>query len=288
MASVRLSIGLPVLNGAAHLREALHSVLDQTFSDFELIISDNASTDGTEEICRDVASSDQRVRYIRQPKNLGASANFNFAMNAATGYYFKWFAHDDVLAPTYFEKCLRVLDDSPTAAIVFPRRTYIDFHGKPAQPFVPDPIDSLDGISFKQLVQLPGGIFPRIVFGVARTSDWRRTRGFRPCNAADLALVAEMRLIGEFREISETLFFQRIHHGSPEQIMRGNRRGEAEWFDPANAKRKIQLSSLRLLKEHFAGIHHANLPVRQRYAAYLAMTHYIKARAMRALRRRGK
>src|SRR3954454_13625589 len=86
----RLTIGLPVHNGERYLEESLTALMKQTFSDFELIISDNASTDGTEAICRRHADQDPRIRYIRQSHNLGAADNHNLLVPLARGEYFKW------------------------------------------------------------------------------------------------------------------------------------------------------------------------------------------------------
>jgi len=101
----RVSIGMPVYNGEKFIRDALDSLLAQTFTDFELIISDNASTDDTEAICRGYAAKDARIRYVRQAENLGAAANFKFVLDEAVGEYFMWAAHDDV----FFEHHLAVL-----------------------------------------------------------------------------------------------------------------------------------------------------------------------------------
>ena len=106
----RVSIGMPVFNGENYLAEALDSLLTQTFSDFELIISDNASTDKTEEICRAYAVRDQRIRYFRNQENLGASRNYNRVFELSSGEYFKWAAHDDLCAPEFLGRCVDVLD----------------------------------------------------------------------------------------------------------------------------------------------------------------------------------
>lgn len=90
-----ISIGLPVYNGGQHLRSAIDSILKQTFSDFELIISDNASTDETEPTCRELASRDNRIKYFRQSENIGVANNFRFVFEQATAPLFKWMAHDD-------------------------------------------------------------------------------------------------------------------------------------------------------------------------------------------------
>lgn len=103
----RLSIGMPIYNGEAYVSEAIDSLLAQTTGDFELIISDNASTDSTPAICQAYAAQDSRVRYIRQPSNLGASGNFVFVLRAARYEYFMWAACDDVWSPTWTETLLR-------------------------------------------------------------------------------------------------------------------------------------------------------------------------------------
>lgn len=109
--SPKVSIGLPVYNGARYIREALDSVLAQSFRDFELIISDNASTDETETICESYAKNDPRIRYVRQTENRGGAYNFQYVMEQATGKYFKWLAHDDRLEPDFLTEVIRYLDD---------------------------------------------------------------------------------------------------------------------------------------------------------------------------------
>ena len=97
----RVSIGLPVRNGARYLGEAVDSLLRQTYTDFELIISDNASTDQTEAICRAYVARDPRVRYYRSSQDVGLANNYNYLFIRARGEYFKWAAADDVHEPDY-------------------------------------------------------------------------------------------------------------------------------------------------------------------------------------------
>ncbi len=104
----RLSLGIPVYNGAAYLAQLFDCLRAQTFTEYEAIISDNASIDATEQICRRVTASDSRFRYSRNDDNIGAAPNFNRVFEQATGRYFKWTAHDDLLAPTYLERCVAV------------------------------------------------------------------------------------------------------------------------------------------------------------------------------------
>jgi len=107
---LKLSIGMPVYNAEKFLQNRLDSLLSQTFSDFELIISDDASTDLTSEICKEYISKDNRIQYIRQEKNIGMSANFHFVLNKANGEYFFWAAQDDITLPGFIEKNIEALD----------------------------------------------------------------------------------------------------------------------------------------------------------------------------------
>src|SRR5262249_46193472 len=114
----KLSIGLPVYNGERFLPKSLDHLLGQTFSDFEIVVNDNASTDRTSQICREYALRDPRIRYFRNDQNMGAIANFNrtFELSAAAPL-FKWAAHDDLHHTTYLENCIRLLDDDSTVVL---------------------------------------------------------------------------------------------------------------------------------------------------------------------------
>lgn len=125
-ASPRVSIGMPVYNGAATIATAIAAVLSQSFTDFELIISDNASTDGTGEICDRAAVADPRIRVIRQPRNLGAIANFETVLGAARAPFFAFAAADDWMERNFIEETLTALENAPEAVACSPR-TMIHF-----------------------------------------------------------------------------------------------------------------------------------------------------------------
>jgi glycosyltransferase involved in cell wall biosynthesis len=122
----KVSIGLPVFNGENYLEAAVDSILAQTFKDFELIISDNASTDRTQEICQRYCGRDSRVRYFRSEQNHGAAWNFNRVFELASGEYFKWAAHDDMIAPDFLQKCVAVLDEDPTVVLCHSQVQFIN------------------------------------------------------------------------------------------------------------------------------------------------------------------
>jgi glycosyltransferase involved in cell wall biosynthesis len=127
----QVSIGMPVYNGAKFVREALDSLLKQTFSDFELVISDNASTNDTETICREYAAKDHRIRYLRQAQNLGAVANFKCVLDEAVGEYFMWAAADDVWDPKWIATLLPI--STSDQCIAFGTLQTIDSNGNPMQ-----------------------------------------------------------------------------------------------------------------------------------------------------------
>jgi glycosyltransferase involved in cell wall biosynthesis len=122
----KVAIGLPVYNGDNYLAAAIESILAQSYGDFDFLISDNASTDGTEEICRAYAKRDPRIRYVRQAQNVGAAANYNLLVPMTDSPYFKWAAHDDLLAPGCLAACVDVLDSDPTVVLASPASMLID------------------------------------------------------------------------------------------------------------------------------------------------------------------
>lgn len=127
---VTVSIGMPVYNGAMHMRVALDSLLAQTFSDFELILSDNASTDETETIAREYAARDSRIRYQRQVSNVGATNNFNVVLNSAKGRYYMWAAHDDIWEPDFLQEMVAQLERDSGVELAFCRFDNISFDGR--------------------------------------------------------------------------------------------------------------------------------------------------------------
>jgi len=133
--SPKVSIGMPVYNGAKFIRRALDSLLDQTFTEFELIISDNASSDETPRICLEYAKKDKRIRYYRNDVKIGAIPNFNRVLHYASGQYFMWAAHDDRWAPSFIECLVQSLDLNPQAVLAFCRFVNIDDDGRLARTF---------------------------------------------------------------------------------------------------------------------------------------------------------
>ena len=128
-----VSIGLPVFNAEHYLERSLGSILAQTHRNFELIISDNASNDATEAICRRHAALDARIRYHRNPRNQGATFNFRQVVALSSGEYFLWAAHDDMFAPKYVERCIAVLEQNRDVVLCYSKSIEIDEQGQPLE-----------------------------------------------------------------------------------------------------------------------------------------------------------
>ena len=230
MARARISVGMPVYNGSKYVAEAIESVLAQTFGDFELVISDNASTDVTEDICRDFAARDPRVRYVRSPQNRGAAWNFNRTFELAKGDYFKWLAHDDLIGPQYLARTADVLDQDTALALCHARTGIVDGDGALVGDDGCEDFEAwnLQGISpameAKRLQRvcsdqphrrLLGVLLYSVrcheVFGLIRASMMGKTGLHRAYSSGEKVFVAELSLLGKFHEVSEVLSFSRWH-----------------------------------------------------------------------------
>jgi len=213
--SPRLSIGLPVYNGEKFVREAIESLLAQSFEDFELIICDNASTDTTEEICRAYAALDLRIRYYRNETNIGCAPNFNRVFELSSGEYFKWAASDDLHAEDFLARCIEILDQDPTVILCHSQTYLIDEESNFFRRY---------NISLKTDSPKPQERFHELLakhlsyqcYGVIRASALKIVPPMGSYGLADGIFLLRLGLIGKFYEISDRLFFARIH---PQQSM---------------------------------------------------------------------
>lgn len=227
-----VTIGVPVCNGEKYLEAALLSIRDQTFTDFEVIICDNASTDGTEQICRSFAGRDQRFRYIRNKENIGAGPNFNKCFELSHSKYFKWAAHDDLCEPTYLERCVQALERDDSVVLCTTEVVWIDDTGARIRPWR-DPLDDIGSPRacrrFRQMSSLNHGCFD--VFGVARREALADTPLIASFVGSDRALLAELSLKGRIHRVPEQLFLSRDHRDRSLRAIK--LRDRAAWWDPA-------------------------------------------------------
>lgn len=204
---------MPVYNGERFVGIAIESVLAQTFANFELIISDNASSDGTEEICRGFAAADSRIQYHRNNENIGAAANYNLLQELAAGEYFRWSNADDVIAPTLHERCLAALDASPEAVLCYGKTRFIDDDGRVTGDY-DDKLDLREARASDRFIRFNLSVgLTNVIYGLMRTAAVRRTAkmGVGTYPAADTNFMGELTLYGQFIEIPEPLFYRRIH-----------------------------------------------------------------------------
>src|SRR5207253_648120 len=124
-----VSFGMPVYDGERFIASALDSLLGQDYENFELLISDNASTDGTGEICRAYERRDARIHYYRNETNLGATKNFNRLLELSRGKYLMWAGAHDLLEPAMVSRCVELLEDDNAVVLSYPQAKHIDAEG---------------------------------------------------------------------------------------------------------------------------------------------------------------
>ena len=230
----RVSIGLPVFNGEKYLARALDSLLAQEYEDFELVISDNASTDETGRICEDYARRDRRIRYSRNRCNIGLAPNHNRVFTLSRGEFFNWAAHDDEYQPQMLKRYLEAFDAAPASvSVVYSVCEWIDERGNP-KGLHSDHVDKRDARPARRLAHFLLHVNTyNCVYGLIRSEMLRKTRLHGSFPTADKILFSELAMLGEFLELPEPLLRLRIHQGrsfaqhtTPEALR--------ELFDPAN------------------------------------------------------
>lgn len=229
----RVTIGLPVYNGENYLESAVDSLLTQEYGDFELVVSDNASTDRTPKILEAWARKDERIVLHRNPTNLGGAANFNRVLDLARGEYFRWAGHDDLVEPRMLGACVERLDEEgPGCVLTYPQTVLIDEDGERTGVFD-------NGLHLPQedpLLRLRQALrnltLANVIFGLMRTETIRQVGGIPPYHSGDMVMIVGMVLRGRFSEISEPLFKRRMHRGMSWQASRSPE-GFTTWFDPA-------------------------------------------------------
>jgi glycosyltransferase involved in cell wall biosynthesis len=203
-----------VYNSEKFLRQSLDSLLAQTCSDFFLVISDNASTDGTAQICQQYAALDSRIKYFRNESNIGNPRNFNRVAGLVKTRYLKWSTADDFWAPSFLERALEVMERDPTIALCYPQAVLVDADGR-------NPEDYNDVLHLVQ--EDPADRFLALLdriklahqhLGLIRMSDLHRTHPLGAYVSSDITLLAELTLYGKFYELPERLFFRRFHKDS--------------------------------------------------------------------------
>jgi glycosyltransferase involved in cell wall biosynthesis len=247
-----LTIGVPVFNGERYLAQALAGIRAQTFTDFQVVIADNASTDGTGEIARGVAAADPRFRYLRRESNVGLVPNYNRLFTDTTGELFAWHDGDDVTDPEFYGACVEVLRANPDAAAATSEVLLIDGAG---EVIGPDPerirADHPDrAVRFAALASFDH--FCQFTYGVYRRSMVERTRLMLPFFwSSDRLWLAELALQGPLVRDPRQLYFARQHG---ERVTIG---GRAKYYAGLAAPQRG--TTMRFARELRRAVDHADL-----------------------------
>jgi glycosyltransferase involved in cell wall biosynthesis len=271
-----VSIGIPVYNGERYLENALNSILSQTFGDLELIISDNGSSDRTEEICRRYADLDPRIRYYRSEQNMGAGWNFDRVAELAKGKYFKWACHDDLCAPEFVQRCIEILEQDPNTVLAYAKTSIIDERGveieKHQDKFnlrLKRPTARFN--TYLHLIRYGNQCHP--FHGLIRRDVLSKLLPLGSYPSSDLILLGKLALYGKFYEVPSYLFQKRDH---PESSVRAHKpfRERIAWYDPTK-KGKLHLTRWQWLGEYLQGIYHAPLRWHERLLCYVLMLQWL-------------
>lgn len=261
-----VTIGLPVFNSERYVRQSLDALLGQTFSDFDLIISDNASTDATGEICRSYAAADNRIRYYRNSVNIGNPRNFNKIASMTTARYLKWSSSDDISAPTFLEQAVETMEQNPELILCYPKTFLIDADGKNPTPYEDD-LELLQDDPVERFLALLGRIrLAHQHLGLIRTELLRRTHLLGAYTGSDITLLAEMALYGKFKELPERLFYRRFHETSG-SWKRRDPEHEAKYYHGVN-RRRTGTPMWRGSLGRLAAVHSAPLAPRAKSRLY--------------------
>jgi glycosyltransferase involved in cell wall biosynthesis len=275
MPDPRVSVGMPVYNAENFLGDAIDSIRQQSFTDLEIVICDNASTDGTRELCERYAALDPRIRYFRNPENLGAGFNHRRVADLARGEYFKWQSRDDVCERTFLARCVALLDNNPAVELVHSQTRLINEEGQVTGEYTRRL--RTDGerpnFRFRELIWHDHKCFQ--IYGLMRLDTLRRVGGMPCCVGGDDILLARLALAGQFLEIPEPLFFSRQHAAQSGKTLPGHFGARKrlfpstvgnlpplDWWDPSK-KGKVAFPEATLFRHYLRAIAQARPGVRE-------------------------
>jgi glycosyltransferase involved in cell wall biosynthesis len=275
----RLSIGLAVYNGENYLAQSLEALLGQSYEDFELIISDNASTDSTPDICQRYEKQDSRIRYFRQEHNIGLAPNHNFVVAQGRGELFKWASHDDLYGRDLIELCVQALDEYPHVMLAHCWTADIDASGRvttafeyplaTASPSAPE--------RFRSLLFDSGG---DDIYGVIRARHLGPVLWHGSHHRADRNMVANISLYGPFYQVPDWLYFRREHPKRADRVYQSVR-ARCTNMDPRRADR-LRHPTVRLYGEYIGGyvaaIRSAPLSTAERRKCYRYLAEWMVSR----------
>lgn len=264
-----VSIGMPVYNAESFVGQAIDSLLAQDYENIELIISDNASTDRTTEICQSYLVRDNRIRYFRNEVNLGAARNFNRLFELSKGQYFMWAADHDIWQPEFISTCVSVLEENPEVVLAYSQSTWIDIEGNQLG-FASDFIDTRGMSVILRYTHLILRLqWCDMTYGLIRRKVLAKTGKFRDIWGADHAMLAELALVGTFAQIPAPLFS--LRQNRPVESVAEKKRRTFDYVNPMTAAHKSRRSTTELWSElrdtHLEIVGASYLPLQLKLAA---------------------
>ncbi len=228
---------MTVFNARRFVRETLDSLLAQDYPNLELVISDNASTDGSSEIGQQYAARDPRIRYYRNDTNIGAVRNWNRALELSRGQYFMWASDHDLWRPGYISACVSWLTNEDDTVLVYSPAEFVDENGH----HLADSVDEMDTTALHTRDRFSRVVWNlrrcHMVHGVIRASVLKHLGGFPNCWAMDLALLPALSLFGSFRRLPETYYLRRENRAAASDSTGEHTRAfQLAQLDPAHAK----------------------------------------------------
>lgn len=232
-----VSIAIPAYNCERYIAQSIESLLAQSYGDFELVISDNASTDGTEAICRRYESLDTRVRYVRRDENIGGPGNFRHVFSLCSGRYHKWSTADDYWHPEFLREAVAVLDARPDVVLCYPKTRLIDSAGATIEDY-PDNLEIGNESPRERLRELYRRIgLCNAHLGLLRRDAMLQTRLIAGHPASDVDFLGEMVIRGKFHLLPDVRFYRRYHQASSSWA-RGDARHQQAYYNPQSSKPK--------------------------------------------------
>jgi glycosyltransferase involved in cell wall biosynthesis len=262
----KVTIGMPVYNGANYLAESLSSLLSQTYRNFELIICDNASTDATLEIAKRHAQLDPRIKIYTSDTNYGAAWNYNRCVELASGEYFRWHAHDDKVDSDALALCVDALNNHPDAVLAYPETMIIDSHCQVVGPYNDQLLLSDDSACKRFSVVVDRLAECNAVFGLIRLNELNRTAQIASFTSSDCTLLAELALRGKFLVIHGSHFYRRDHRGSSMRAYATKEELEL-WFDTKRSN-PVVMHYFRFAKAYAGAISRTPLCLGERLRCY--------------------
>jgi glycosyltransferase involved in cell wall biosynthesis len=262
-----VSIGLPVYNGENYVAEAIRCVLDQTFSNWELIICDNCSTDRTLSICREFAEQDSRIRVYQNSRNMGVCFNYSEVFRHSRGRYFKWMAHDDLFAPRFIESCIQELEKDARVVLVFPKMAYVNAEGRVLrrQPSELSVLGATLDSRVECLMEMAARSmdFIWLAYGLIRRDVLEQSGAMGLYAGSDQVLLFKIALRGCIKQVEQEMFFRR-EHPQAETCKRGSTVRQRAKGAYADDNRRFVFPWCRMLKEHLVCVFHSPISFRGR------------------------